>query len=72
MAVAFRVPGLRQLLSTLAAVKWVMVFVLAYCVMKHRRGYLLLAVTVLLEFGLGLWVFSLASRAFSLCFWSWP
>jgi hypothetical protein len=66
----FRVPALRQLLATLGAVKWVIVFVLAYCVMKHRRGHLLLAMVVLLNSALVSWVFSANFKSiFFVCLW---
>jgi hypothetical protein len=48
------VSGITQLLVALAALKWVFVYVLAYCVLEQRRGFLLLTLLVVLEVAVGL------------------
>lgn len=47
--VADLVPGLSQPLLALAALRWTLVYLLAYCVLQKRRGYTLLAVMVTFE-----------------------
>ncbi len=47
-------PPLRQPLLAAGTIKWVMVFLLAYAVVKQRRGYALLAITVIVEFFTGI------------------
>lgn len=51
--VAFAVPAVTQVIYALITLKWMAVFILAYCVMEQRNGYGLLAIVVLLEFGVG-------------------
>jgi hypothetical protein len=51
---AWLFPGFTQLLLPLAAVKWVFVFVVAYCVLEQERGYLLLVLMLVFEAATGL------------------
>jgi hypothetical protein len=51
--VAFTIPALTQLIYALITVKWMAVFVLAYCVLEQRKGYAFLTFAVLVEFGFG-------------------
>ncbi len=52
--IAFQVPGLTQLIFALIALKWTAVFVLAYCVIEQRAGYVFLTIVVMLELAVGL------------------
>jgi hypothetical protein len=48
------VSGLAQLLVAAAAIKWVFVYILAYCVLEQQRGFSLLALLVIIEVAVGL------------------
>jgi hypothetical protein len=48
------VSGITQLLVAAAAIKWVFVFVLAYCVLEQQRGFALLGILVVFEVAIGL------------------
>lgn len=61
--IAFRVPQITQALVALANVKWVLFFLLAYTVIQKRRGIVLLALVVLLEFGVGFLAFFSAFKS---------
>jgi hypothetical protein len=52
-SVAFSVSGLTQALLPLAAIKWVLIFLLCYCAIVQKRHYALVAFAVLVEFFAG-------------------
>ena len=51
---ASNLPGLSQPLLMLGATKWIFVFILSYSVFEQRRGYLILAFVIALEFVVGM------------------
>ena len=52
--IAFQVPGFTQLIYALTALKWTAIFLLAYCVIDQRAGYIFLAMAIILELSVGL------------------
>jgi len=46
--------GFTQLIFALATLKWTAVFLLAYCVIEQRAGYVFLATAIILELSVGL------------------
>lgn len=51
--VALHIPTLIQPLRATVTVKWILVFLLAYCVIKQERHYALLGIAVAIEFVFG-------------------
>jgi hypothetical protein len=52
--IGFQVPGFTQIIFALMALKWTAVFLLAYCVIEQRVGYIFLAIAIILELSIGL------------------
>ena len=51
---AFTVPALTQVIFAFVSLKWTAVFILAFCVIEQRSGYIFLVVAVLLEVAVGM------------------
>ena len=52
--VAFAVPPVTQLIYAFTTLKWLAVFILAYCIIEQRAGYIFLAGVVTIETAVGL------------------
>jgi len=51
--IAFAVPALTQVIYALITLKWVAVFIVAYCILEQRAGYIFLAAIVFIEVAVG-------------------
>ena len=52
--IAFTIPALTQPIYALITLKWAAVFIVGYCALEQRTGYMFVAIIVLLEVGVGL------------------
>jgi hypothetical protein len=50
---ATRLPSLSQPLLFIGTIKWVIIFMLGYCVLEQRKGYILLGIVVIIELVVG-------------------
>lgn len=51
--IAFTVPALTQFIFAFVTLKWVAVFIVAFCIMEQRAGYTFLAAIVCIELAVG-------------------
>ncbi len=51
--VAWQYPNIAQEIYALATIKWVAVFILSYCVLEQRTGYIFLLLAILMELATG-------------------
>ena len=51
---AFAIPAVTQLIFALITLKWVAVFIVAYCILEQREGYIFLVGIILIEVAVGL------------------
>lgn len=52
--IAFEVPALTQFIYAFVTLKWVAVFITAYCIMEQRAGYAFLVAIVCIEMAVGI------------------
>ncbi len=51
---AWEIPALTQIIYALITLKWCAVFILAYCIVEQRKGYLFLVLIAVVETAIGL------------------
>ncbi len=52
--IAFKIPGITQLLTATLAIKWIVLYLLVYSVLQSRQGYSYMWIGVAIEFASGL------------------